>query len=98
MDAMPIPLLIAAAAQLSYVNLPERAIDFLDEAQRADPDYPSTLLARTQVLTYLGRFADAEQDVARALRRAPEIAQGYWLQAGLRRQTADSNHVGAIKR
>ena len=98
MDTMPIPLLIAAAAQLSYVNLPERAIDFLDEAQRADPDYPSTLLARTQVLTYLGRFADAEQDVTRALRRAPEIAQGYWLQAGLRRQTADSNHVGAIKR
>jgi tetratricopeptide (TPR) repeat protein len=98
MASMSIPLLIAAAAQLSYVNLPERAIEFLDEARRADPDYPSTLLARTQVLTYLGRFADAEQDVARALRRAPEIAQGYWLQAALRRQTADSNHVGAIKR
>jgi len=98
MARMSIPLLIAAAAQLSYVNLPERAIDFLDEARRADPDYPSTLLARTQVLTYLGRFADAEQDVSRALRRAPEIAQGYWLQAGLRRQTADRNHVAAIKR
>jgi tetratricopeptide (TPR) repeat protein len=98
MAGMPIPLLIAAAAQLSYVNLPERAIDFLDEAQRADPNYPSTLLARTQVLTYLGRFADAEQDVRRALRRAPEIAQGYWLQAGLRQQAADCNHVDAIKR
>jgi tetratricopeptide (TPR) repeat protein len=98
MSRMSIPLLIAAAAQLSYVNLPERAIEFLDEAQRADPDYPSTLLARTQVLMYLGRFADAEQDVGRALRRAPEIAQGYWLQAGLRRQTRDRHHVDAIKR
>jgi tetratricopeptide (TPR) repeat protein len=95
---MPIPLLIAAGAQLSYLNLPERAIVYLDEARRADPDYPTTLLARTQILTYLGRFDDAEQDVERALRRAPEIAQGYWLRAGLRRWTAERNHVDAIRR
>lgn len=95
---MSIPLLIAAGAQLSYLNLPERAIAFLDEAYRADPDYPTTLLARTQILTYLGRFEDAEQDVERAIRRAPEIAQGYWLRAGLRRQSAERNHVDAIRR
>lgn len=95
---MPIALLIAAGAQLSYLNLPERAIAYLDEARRADPDYPTTLLARTQILTYLGRFEEAEQDVERAIRRAPEIAQGYWLQAGLRRQTAERNHVEAIER
>ncbi len=59
---MPIPLLIAAGAQLSYLNLPERAIEYLDEAKRADPNYPTTLLARTQILTHLGRFDDAEQD------------------------------------
>lgn len=98
LSRIPIPLLISIAAQLSYVNLPERAIEFLDEARRADPDYPTTLLARTQVLMYLGRLADAEEDVARALRRAPEIAQGYWLQAGLRRQTRERNHVEAIRR
>lgn len=98
LSRMSIPLLIAVAAQLSYVNLPERAIEFLDEARRADPDYPTTLLARTQVLTYLGRFGEAEEDVARALRRAPEIAQGYWLQAALRRQTPTANHVDAITR
>ncbi|GFE82973.1 hypothetical protein GCM10011487_49730 [Steroidobacter agaridevorans] len=97
-DRMSIPLLIAAGAQLSYLNLPERAIEYLDEARRADPDYPTTLLARTQVLTYLGRFDEAEQDVDRAIRRAPEIAQGYWLRAGLRRQTPERNHVDAIRR
>jgi hypothetical protein len=95
---MSIPLLIAAGAQLSYLNLPERAIEYLDEARRADPDYPTTLLARTQILTYLGRFDDAEQDVERAIRRAPEIAQGYWLRAGLKRQTSERNHVDAIRR
>ena len=96
--AMPIPLLIAVAAQLTYVNLPERAIEYLDEARRADPDYPTTLLARTQVLTYLGRFEEAEQDVKRAIRKAPEIAQGYWLQSALRRQTNENNHVVSIWR
>lgn len=94
---MSIPTLIRAAAQLSYANLPDQAIVLLDEARRADPDYPTTLLARTQVLTYLGRFREAEQDVARALKRAPEIAQGWWLQAALRRQQPTSHHVDAIK-
>lgn len=98
LSEISIPLLIAAGAQLSYLNLPERAIAFLDEARRADPDYPTTLLARTQILTYLGRFDDAEQDVERAIGRAPEIAQGYWLRAGLRRQSAERNHVDAIRR
>ena len=98
MSRMPIPLLLAVAAQLSYANLPDRAIAFLDEARRADPDFPPTLLSRGQVLTYLGRFDEAAQDLARALRRAPEIAQGYWLQAWVGRQTAQHNHVDAIRR
>lgn len=98
MSRLPIPFLIAIAAQLSYVNLPERAIEFLDEARRADPDYPTTLLARAQVLAYLGRFTEAEEDLRRSMRRAPEIAQGYWLQSWVRKQTAERNHVDAIRR
>lgn len=98
MSRMPIPLLLAVAAQLSYANLPDRAIAFLDEARRADPDFPPTLLARGQVLTYLGRFEEAGRDLAGALRRAPEIAQGYWLQAWIGRQTGERNHIEAIRR
>ncbi|WP_372016756.1 tetratricopeptide repeat-containing sulfotransferase family protein [Pseudoxanthomonas sp. 10H] len=98
MSRMPIPLLIAVAAQLSYVNLPQRAIAFLDEARRADPDFPPTLLSRAQVLIYLGRLEEAAQDLDRALRRAPEIAQGYWLQAWVGRQTRQRHHVDAIRR
>jgi len=94
---MPIPLLLGTAAQLTYLNLPERAIALLDEARGADPDYPPTLIARTQVLTYLGRFHEAEADVARALKRAPEIAQGWWLQSALRKQTRNAHHVDAIR-
>ncbi|KAF1718266.1 sulfotransferase family protein [Pseudoxanthomonas yeongjuensis] len=96
LSRIPVPLLLAFAAQLSYVNLPGRAIEFLDEARRADPDYPATLLSRAQVLIYLGRFAEAEQDAVHALKRAPELAQGYWLLAQVRKQTPGSNHVQRI--
>lgn len=97
-ENIPIPLLITLASHLTYANLPEQAIAFLDEARRADPDYPPTLLARCQVSIYLGRFEEARADVEHSLRRAPEIAQSYWLQAALRRQTPDAHHVDAIRR
>ncbi len=94
---VPIPTLIAVAAQLSYLNLPDRAIEFLDEARRGDPDYPVTLLARAQVLVYLGRFAEAREDIERALRRAPEIAHAYWLRSLLAGQSPAPGHVAAIR-
>lgn len=97
MSRMSIPLLLRVAAQLSYLNLPERAIGFLDEARRADPDYPATLLARSQVLIYLGRFEDARGDVERALRRAPELAKGHWLRATLGKTPGELRHAEAIR-
>lgn len=98
MSRMPIPLLLTAAAQLSYLNLPERAIGFLDEARRADPDYPPTLLARTQVLTYLGRFDEARLDIERVLQRAPQIAQAYWVRSALPGDDARNRHADQIRR
>lgn len=85
LDRVAIPLLIAFGAQLSYLNLQERALVFLDEAHRGDPEYPPTLLARAQVLTYLGRFDEAERDLERSLKRAPGIAKTYWQLANLGR-------------
>ena len=94
---VPIPLLLACASQCSNLNEQERALELLDEAKRGDPDYPTTLLARGQVLMYLGRFADAEADVLRGIARAPEIAQAWWLLARLRKWPAGANHVRRIK-
>lgn len=92
-----IPLLIACAAQLSYLNEQERALVFLDEAMRGDPDYPPTLLARGQVLTYLGRFEEAEQNLQQCMARAPQVAQAQWFLSRLRRQTPDANNVRRIR-
>jgi tetratricopeptide (TPR) repeat protein len=91
-----IPQLLAFAAQLSYLNLPDRAIAFLDEARRGDPDYPPTLLSRAQVLIYLGRFDEAQADLERCLRRAPGLPKLYWLMATLGRTPRDGRFTQAM--
>ena len=96
-SGIPIPVLNAAAAQLSYLNLQKHALKLLDESKRADPDFPPTLVSRAQVLTYFGRFEEAEKDVSRALKRAPEIATAHWTLARLRKQSPESNHVAEIR-
>jgi len=96
-DRIPIPMLLACAAQLSYFNEQERALVVLDEARAADPDYPATLMSRGQVLTYLARFDEAEADLQRSLRRAPELAQTYWLLSRLRKQVPGRDHVAQLR-
>lgn len=97
-DRLPIMLLLSAASHFSSINDQATALRMLDQARNADPDFPSTLVARAQVLMYLGRLQDAEMDVMRALRRAPEIAQAWWLLSKLRRQTPETNHVDTMHR
>lgn len=95
---MPIPLLITAAAQLSYLNQQERALLYLDEARAADPAYPPTLLARGQILSYLGRFDEAESELQRCIARAPELAQAHWFLSRLRTQTPEHNNVDRLRK
>lgn len=93
----PIPLLLAFAAQLSYLNRQEDALALLDEAMRADPDYPPTLVSRGQLLTYLGRMDEARASFERCIRRAPEIAQAHWFLAHVGKATAADNHVQRLR-
>ncbi|WDS36162.1 sulfotransferase [Pseudoxanthomonas sp.] len=95
---MPLPLLLGFAAQLSYLNLQERALELLDEAWRADPDYPPTLVSRAQVLIYLGRFDTARTALQHCVRRAPELAQAWWLLAQISAKEEASAQIGAIRR
>jgi tetratricopeptide (TPR) repeat protein len=92
-----IPVLLTIAAQLSYLNQQERALPFLAEARRGDPDFPPMLLASAQVLIYLGRFEEAEADLMHCLQVAPDLAPAYWQLARLRRQTPEHNHVSRLE-
>ena len=95
---LPIPVLLAIGSQLSYLNLQEEALLYLDEAKRGDPNYPPALLSRAQVLTYLARFDEAADDIMAALRRAPEIASAYPLLSQLKTQNSQDNHVDLIRK
>ena len=93
---IPIPVLLAAAAQLSYLNDHAQSLSLLDEARRADPTYPPTLLARAHVLMYLGRFDEARIDLQACQARAPMHPQLYWLLAQMEKPTPEANQVARI--
>lgn len=97
-DRLPIPVLLAFAAQLSYLNCQQEALRMVDEARRADPDYPPTLLARGQILTYLGRLDEAAASIEACITRAPEIAQAHWFLAHVRKASSEHNQVARLRR
>ncbi|MBN8717773.1 MAG: sulfotransferase [Stenotrophomonas sp.] len=97
LSQIPIPLLLTYAAQLSYLNLQEAALPFLDEARRADPCYPPTLVSRGQVLTYLGRVAEAIHEFERCIELAPQLGQAYWFLAQVRRATEKRNNIERLR-
>lgn len=96
-SAMPIPLLLAFAAQWSYLNRQHAALALLDEAWRADPDYPPTMVSRGQVLTYLGRIDEARACFERCIQRAPRIAQAHWFLAHVGKATPGNAHVERLR-
>ena len=55
----------------------DTATSALAEAEALAPDAPEMLAARGLLLTYLGRFAEAETYCRRCLARSPEFAPAY---------------------
>lgn len=97
-ERIPIPLLLAAAAQFAYLNDQAHALTLLNVAKQADPLYPATMLARAHVLMYLGRFEESRQELQACLARAPMLPQLYWLLAQVEEPSPQANHVEAITR
>lgn len=96
---LPIPALLQAAAQLSYLNLQAEALQMLQEAERGDPMYPPTQLSMAQVLVYLGEGAEAHDRLRRVQKRAPGISDTYWLLAQLGSKLRGmTDDVGAARR
>lgn len=97
-DQMPLPLLVGFAAQLSYLGEQTRALELLDAARQREPANPSILLARAQVLAYLGRLDEAQQDALACLAGSPGMWRAWPLLVGLRRQTPEFNQVAPLRR
>lgn len=97
LDQIDIPSLLQLASQLGFLNQPELALRFLDEAKKGDQDYPPTLAARGQVLTWLGRFGEAEEELGRCIELAPQLAQPHWLLSRLRTWSVGDEHVDRLR-
>lgn len=90
-------VLMAVAAQLSYIGEHREALQFMDKAIALQRGMPLLLLARAQVNIFLGRFEAAEQDLTACLRLAPYLASAWWSLAWLRGQDTTSHHVDALR-
>lgn len=90
---MNIDQLIGSATVLGLLGEEQRALDWLEAA----PAEPPTLLLRGQLLGHLGRIAEAGQALDRCIADAPELARAHWLLANLRKATAETHHVDALR-
>lgn len=85
-ERLPIPALLAIAREFSFLNLQEKAAEYVAEALRGDPDYPVTLLAQAQLSMYSGDAKTALASLRKVQRRAAEIPETWWLLAQLGKQ------------
>ena len=56
---------------------PEKALEYLDEALKIEPDYPQALIRRGLALSQLGYADDAFDDLTKAIRLEPS-AEAIW--------------------
>ncbi len=90
-------VLLALATHLGNVNVPERALPLADAALRAAPGSVAALAVRANLLTFLGRFAEARSDLEQALATAPMHPQSRWLLARLRKATPGDHQVASLR-
>ena len=65
------------------------AEDYLHNADRAEPDNPSTLLGMAQLAYRHGNFADARTLMTREGRLAPPTAESLWLAARIEQKLGE---------
>lgn len=94
-----------SAAELAvYAQISMQAEDFaaaeaaLDEAEVLDPGLPDTLAARARLLTFLGRFDEAETYCRRTLARDPGRGETYWTLGLLARGRFEDSEIAAMER
>lgn len=90
-------LLSACAMQASNLNDHALALRCAEAAVRRAPEDASARLVRGQQYAQHARLDEAADDFEWALQRVPQMGFAWWSLARLRRQTADANHVDALR-
>jgi tetratricopeptide (TPR) repeat protein len=82
----------------SRANDQPRALAAYDRAVALAPDRPAFLFNRAAVRRFLGELAQSEADYDRVIALRPADFEAYRNRSDLRRQTAERNHVAALRR
>jgi tetratricopeptide (TPR) repeat protein len=86
-----------AATVLSAAGRHEIALDTFARAAKLTADDPRHLFNLAMERRFIGDLAAAEADCDEVIARAPDHFEAWLIRSGLRRQTADNNHVDAIR-
>lgn len=86
-----------AATVLSVVGRHDIALDTFARAAQLAPDDPRHLFNLAMERRFLGDLAAAEADCDEVIARDPDHFEAWLVRSGLRRQTADNNHIDAIR-
>jgi tetratricopeptide (TPR) repeat protein len=82
----------------SRANDQPRALAAYDRAVALAPEQPAFLFNRAAVRRFLGELAQSEADYDRVIALRPTDFGAYRNRSDLRRQTAERNHVAALRR
>src|SRR5690606_8841950 len=75
----------------------EQAAQLFEEALRRDPANAGHAYNLAAAQRFLGHFEAAEAAYERAICNDPRLYRAHWALSGLRRQTAESNHLERLE-
>lgn len=94
----PAQAMAEAAVMLSSIGANSQARALVEKAIQKAPGHAASHYVRGNLRAFAGEFELADEDYARGLTLDPRLFQCSWMRAGLRTQTATSNHVDLLRR
>lgn len=96
--AAPAMALAEAGTLLSGAGANLEALELLDLAVAREPRHAPAHYFRGNLQMFLGQLDEAEHEFEQALTLEPRLAQASWALSGLRKNTAERNHVERIQK
>lgn len=96
-ESAPVPVLARAVVMLSSIGAHEEAVKLAERAVVRDPNCAPALYVRGNLHLFSGEPEMAELRYEQSLKADPRLYQNSWMLAGVRTQTAGSNHVDRLR-
>lgn len=97
-ESAPVPVVARAVVMLSSIGAHDAAVRMAERAVERDPNCAPALYVRGNLHLFSGEPEMAELRYEQSLKADPRLYQNSWMLAGVRTQTADSNHVDRLRK